>query len=358
MSWDGLVQQVLDKHHIKIDAEKLKKVLPAQASMSGGQEGVSAAAVSVSDAFRCILHANITELVSAPGQLPRNTGSLPQGVLEAPALVQIQTSRDATQPLRPCADMDDADALLNAANQKATNHRLLRLTVSDGAVEVPAIELKTLRLFHGIPTPGEKLLLKPGTEVRNGMIILTDDTVEALGGSEKHLRDEFMLRKQRNALLSGGGAQVVGGLEGAPKFAPLEAVTNVKKHAATPNTGNSHRQQASSSGSAALPRESSHHQQEAQSGRGQGRGNAAHSGDRGSGRGGRHESRGGRGGGDRGGRGGGGRGAGRGDGGRGDAGQPRQQYRDPAVHPASTRPPVPPPPKFTDADFPSLGGDW
>lgn len=362
MSWDGLVHQVLEKHYIKLDAEKLKKLLPGPPEASSS----SAAHVSLSSAYQFVLNSNLSELVSAPGQLPRNTGSQPQSVLEAPALVQIQTSRDATQPLRPCADMDDADAILNAANQKATSHRLLRLTVTDGVIEVPAIELKTLKLFRGIPTPGEKLLLKVGTEVRNGMLIMTDEHIELLGGSEQHLKDEFLLRKHRNALMLSGGPQ--GGLEGAPKFAPLEAVTTVKKQGssstAVPHPSSSH---ASTGGQSGGHRAKHHDNRQAEppshhhNDRHESRGGHGHSGGRGrgdGGRGGRGDG-GGRGGG-RGGRGDGGRGGGRGgyDRDRGHSHQ-QQQYRDPQVmHGAQARSAAAAPPKFTDADFPELGGDW
>jgi tudor domain-containing protein 3 len=361
MSWDGLVQQVLEKHHVKLDPEKLKKLMPPPQEAAAPS---SAAHISVSSAYQCILTANLAELVSAPGgQLPRNTGSQPQSALEVPALVQIQTSRDATQPLRPCADMDDADAILNAANQKSTNHRLLRLTVSDGVVEVPAIELKTLRLFRGIPTPGEKLLLKVGTEVRNGMLIMTDDHVELLGGSEKHLRDEFLLRKHRNAQLLSGGPQ--GGLEGAPKFAPLEAVTTVKKHAAARDPTAQHHQ-AAHAPSGGLGGNRSHqdkprdHRPAAPLHNDRQEGSGGYqSGGRGRGDGGRGRGNGGRGGG-RGGRGDGGRGGGRGDGGRGGARGNSDRGGQPYHHnaPLPARPSAQAPPKFTDADFPELGGDW
>ncbi len=178
--------------------------------------GLDIAKVTASDLYSRALNANLCDC-TLPGQLQRDLGSQQAATVRSTALLQIQTSRDATQPLRPCADMEDAEALLGAANQRTTSHRLLRLTLTDGHVEVPAVELKTLKAFRGIPIPGEKIVVKEGCEVRNGMIIMTDEHVKHVGGFVEQLRQEFLFRKGR----AGVAYKHIAGLDGAPKFAPF-----------------------------------------------------------------------------------------------------------------------------------------
>ncbi|KEG11193.1 hypothetical protein DQ04_02871030, partial [Trypanosoma grayi] len=131
--------------------------------------------------------------------------------------LQVQSSRDATQPLRPCADASAEEAALGAALQKDTNTRLLRLVLSDGHTEIPAIELSTLHVFRTIPIPGEKLLIKEKAEVRNGAIIMTETCVLPLGGEVQQLKREFLARKNRADV----PYQTSAGLEAAPRFQPL-----------------------------------------------------------------------------------------------------------------------------------------
>lgn len=339
MSWEDLASQLLAQYHIRVDPAALHKALGcAPSPHTSAQQTV----VSLRDALQHVLHCNLPDVAVAPGLLPRNAGSLPSAVLESSALVQIQTARDATQPLRPCADMEDAEALLSgAANQKSTNHRLLRLTVSDGFTEVPAVELKTLRAFRQIPTPGEKLLLKAGTEIKNGMVILTDKDVEFLGGSEQHLKDEFLMRRHRLQM----GTNAVHGLEGAPRFTPLEAA-GVVRPATTTASGGSHRHPSSQQSAAPAPLPPQRGGKDAH------RHNAHERGGRGGSRGGRSDT-------------------GRGRGGRNrdvddkphGRGAARPAHRDPHHYnhqdtAASQRPKTEKAPTFSDADFPELGGSW
>ena len=144
-------------------------------------------------------------------KLERNVGSLATGAAEGPFIVQIMTVRDMTQPLRPCADMLDGEEVWSAANHKNSDTRLLRLTVTDGCVTVPAVELSTLQCFKRIPLPGEKLLFKRA-DVVAGMLMLTDAHVSCLGGNVPNLRSEALMPR---------GAKTGQGSTGAPRFEPF-----------------------------------------------------------------------------------------------------------------------------------------
>lgn len=342
--WDAVADQLLALHHVRADPKLLCSHFggSASASASASTSASHNSAVDVNAIYRHVLHGNLPDIVGTQGLLPRNAGSTPLGQLECSVMCQIQTARDATQPLRPCADMDeDEAALVGAAAQQsnASQRRLLRLTVTDGVTEVPAVELKTLRAFRGIPVPGEKVLLKMGTEIRNGMLILTDELVVPLGGSEPRLKEEFLLRRQRAMLLAAGGGQPKG-MEGAPKFEPLEAVGMTLPHQSRPVPRQSESGKSGQPPSTKCHTKTTSAPQASRPSTEQQR--PPHGRDN------RHpHSRGG------------------GSNGRGGSSAPsrgggQRHHRDPVASPSQAPPPrsAPAPPKFTDADFPSLGGDW
>ncbi|KAG5504325.1 hypothetical protein JKF63_04770 [Porcisia hertigi] len=150
--------------------------------------------------------------------LPYGISAQVSATLPRAVVMQINTSRDATQPLCPCADVPDEQAILNAACQRNSTKRLLRLQLTDGNVEIPALELSTLRVFKDIPIPGEKVLIREGAEVRNGCIILSESNVSLLGGEVHQLKQDFLSNRRRLE----AGYQTSNGLDGAPRFAPLE----------------------------------------------------------------------------------------------------------------------------------------
>jgi tudor domain-containing protein 3 len=140
--------------------------------------------------------------------LERSLGSQQSAAVDGPVLLQIMTVRDMTQPLRPCADMLDSEAPWSAVSHQNSAKRLLRLTVTDGIVTIPAVEMQTLAAFERLPLPGEKLLVKGGT-VAAGMLVMTDDSVTVMGGTVSKLRKEVLLSLTKGAST------------GAPVFEPF-----------------------------------------------------------------------------------------------------------------------------------------
>lgn len=207
----------------------------------------------VSALLQKVLHSDMTS-VADHALLPRDIGSQPSSAIKVNTMVQIQTLRDITQPLRPCADMDDEEALaIGAANQRNSSKRLLKLTVTDGHFEVPIVELKTLfDVFPKMPFPGEKILLRPGAEVRNGMIIAEQGKMTLLGGSVEQLKEEFLML--RNKLQ--GGLAVAKGMQGVPCFKPFVPHTQYTVSQSTTDSSTMHN--ASEAGFRGANRGSSH----------------------------------------------------------------------------------------------------
>lgn len=181
--------------------------------------------------YSAVLNANLSD-IAEPGGIPPLLPAQSAAIVKAPMFLQVSASRDATQPLRPCADMSEEEAfMLGSPGQGATNkHRLLKLILTDGNLELVAVEMKTYQnVFRSIPTPGEKVMVNEGAEIKNGMLLITPESIKPLGGSVESLKKEFEFRKMRNALgvKSGGG-------DAAPKFQPFivggreEAINNMR----------------------------------------------------------------------------------------------------------------------------------
>lgn len=190
-----IVEELKKKYSLQVSAEYVDRIRQASPS------------VTAADVYKKVLHENLKD-VNDSSALPFGIASQVSTSLPASVVLQINSSRDATQPLRPCGD---------GAFQRSSRHRLLRLVLTDGQVEIPALELSTLRVFTGVPIPGEKLLIKAGADVRNGAIIMTDDNTVALGGEVSSLKQEFFAHHRRLE----AGYQTSAGLEGAPRFEPL-----------------------------------------------------------------------------------------------------------------------------------------
>lgn len=172
--------------------------------------------------YSSVLRANLCD-ITEPRGLPGCLGSQisPQSsfTLKASILLQICAARDATQPLRPCADTSEAEAFhLGSPGQTHSNpRRLLKLLLTNGHVELTAVELETQNsLFKGVPTPGEKVLVKEGSEVKNGLLIISPTTMVSLGGGVDSLKREFEYQqKHRN------GSTLASRGSDAPTFEPF-----------------------------------------------------------------------------------------------------------------------------------------
>lgn len=204
----NLIEEVQQKFSVLPSHRFVEKLLSSQPS------------INAQDIFRIILHSNLSDVVEA-SSLPIGIASQLSSTIPSNLVLQISTSRDATQPLRPSADATADEIDLYGSGQKNSPKRLLKLVLTDGLNNIGAFELCTLQTFHSIPIPGEKVLIKAGAEVKNGSIILNDDHVVLLGGEVLELKKAFLDHHHRVASAALSGYQTSIGIEGAPKFQPL-----------------------------------------------------------------------------------------------------------------------------------------
>ncbi|GET88650.1 hypothetical protein, conserved [Leishmania tarentolae] len=201
----ALAEEVRERYSLSLSTDYVERCVQANASLTS------------LELYQKSLRENLRDICGV-SLLPYGISAQGSATLPNAVVMQINASRDATQPLRPCADISEEEAILNSVFQKNSSKRLLRLQLSDGNVEIPALELCTLRVFQGIPTPGEKVLIRKGTEVRNGCILLSESNVSLLGGEVHQLKQDFLAHRRRLE----AGYQTSNGLDGAPRFAPLE----------------------------------------------------------------------------------------------------------------------------------------
>ncbi|KPI85493.1 hypothetical protein ABL78_5454 [Leptomonas seymouri] len=201
----ALTENVKSEFSLSLSADYAERCLQAKPNLTS------------SELYQKALRENLRDVCGA-SLLPYGVAAQVSAILPNSVVLQVNNSRDATQPLRPCADVTDEEAILNAAIQRNSDKRLLRLLLTDGNVEIPALELTTLRTFRGIPVPGEKLLIQKDAEVRNGCIILSEDKVTLLGGEVSQLKQDFLAHRRRLE----AGYQTSNGLDGAPRFEPLQ----------------------------------------------------------------------------------------------------------------------------------------
>lgn len=203
-----LIEEVQQKFSVLPSHRFVEKVLSSQP------------AANAQDIYRIILYSNLSDVVEA-SSLPIGIASQLSSTIPSNIVLQISTSRDATQPLRPSADATAEEIDLYGSGQKKSPKRLLKLVLTDGLSNIGAFELCTLQAFRSIPIPGEKVLIKAGAEVKNGSIILSDDHVVLLGGEVFELKKAFLDHHHRVASAALSGYQTSTGIDGAPKFQPL-----------------------------------------------------------------------------------------------------------------------------------------
>ncbi|KAK7198367.1 hypothetical protein NESM_000795800 [Novymonas esmeraldas] len=201
----ALVDEVRERYSLSLSTDYVERCGRGRASLTS------------LELYQRALRENLRDICGA-SLLPYGVAAQVSATLPSAVVMQINASRDATQPLRPCADTSDEEVALTAAFQRNSDKRLLRLQLTDGNTEIPALELSTLRAFTGIPIPGEKLLIHKDAEVRHGCIILSEDNVSFLGGEVPQLRQDYLAHRRRLEV----GYQTSGGLDGAPRFAPLD----------------------------------------------------------------------------------------------------------------------------------------
>lgn len=130
--------------------------------------------------------------IVCPGTLPANLKNQHKYILQGNFVVQINSVIDIGTPAYQQylklkkVNMENVEATTNV-EEKIPNHRMLMLQLTDGVQDISAIEYKPMRNLSCDIKPGFKILLKGPVVCRRGMLLLTENTVELLGGEVEEL---------------------------------------------------------------------------------------------------------------------------------------------------------------------------
>ncbi|CAH2247884.1 jg12245 [Pararge aegeria aegeria] len=133
---------------------------------------------------------NLTDI--CPGSLPANLSSLQKTSLNGRYVLQINAACDIGTPAYQQylklqkVNTENIDAT-TTYDEKIPSHRMIKLYMTDGMQEVSGIEYRPMRNLRLDVTPGCKVLIKGPVECRRGMLLLTESSIELLGGEVNDL---------------------------------------------------------------------------------------------------------------------------------------------------------------------------
>ncbi|CAF4928453.1 unnamed protein product [Pieris macdunnoughi] len=127
-----------------------------------------------------------------PGSLPGNLKDQHKTTLNGRFILQINAVVDIGTPAYQQylklqkVNTENIDATTKF-EEKVSNHRMIKLYMTDGVQDVTGIEYRPMRNLSCDITPGCKVLVKGPIECRRGMMLLTEGSVELLGGEVQEI---------------------------------------------------------------------------------------------------------------------------------------------------------------------------
>ncbi|XP_063537349.1 recQ-mediated genome instability protein 1-like [Cydia strobilella] len=127
-----------------------------------------------------------------PGSLPANLKSQQKTVLNGRFALQINAAVDIGTPAYQQymklqkVNTENLEATTKFED-KVPNHRMIKLYLTDGVQEISAIEYRPMRNLSCDITPGCKALIKGPIECRRGVLLLTESSIELLGGEVQEI---------------------------------------------------------------------------------------------------------------------------------------------------------------------------
>ncbi|XP_022126852.2 recQ-mediated genome instability protein 1 [Pieris rapae] len=127
-----------------------------------------------------------------PGSLPGNLKNQHKTTLSGRFVLQINAVVDIGTPAYQQylklqkVNTENIEATTKF-DDKVSNHRMIKLYMTDGVQDVTGIEYKPMRNLSCDITPGCKVLVKGPIECRRGMMLLTESSVELLGGEVQEI---------------------------------------------------------------------------------------------------------------------------------------------------------------------------
>ncbi|CAG4951260.1 unnamed protein product [Colias eurytheme] len=133
---------------------------------------------------------NLKEI--CPGSLPKNLKDQKKTLLNGRFVLQINAAVDIGAPAYQQylklqkVNTENIEAT-RSFEDKVKNNRMIKLYMTDGVQDVSGIEYKPMRNLTCDITPGCKVLIKGPIECRRGVMLLTESSIELLGGEVQEL---------------------------------------------------------------------------------------------------------------------------------------------------------------------------
>ncbi|CAH0589260.1 unnamed protein product [Chrysodeixis includens] len=142
----------------------------------------------------------------SPGSLPANLKHQQRTVLQGKFALQVNAAIDIGTPAYQQyqklqkVNLENVEATTNYED-RISSRRMMKLCLTDGVQEICAIEYKPMRNLTCDITPGLKVLLKGPIECRRGVLLLTEDKIDLLGGEVQEIAITNSLAGQLSAKL-------------------------------------------------------------------------------------------------------------------------------------------------------------
>ncbi|ESQ42012.1 hypothetical protein EUTSA_v10013545mg [Eutrema salsugineum] len=193
------------------DVANLKALVTEFSSLIGGGNNQTSAVVDSVEAE--LLNMDI-RLIGGKS-LPEPTELRRCSHLQGPKVLQISSVRDVTK--------SSAEEFLGSSSGK----RVLKFALTDGKIEISALEYSHIPSISNDVTPGTKVRLENKAVVRDGLVCLTPKEVTVLGGYVQSLTEEWQMKKKYASLSrsSGRQSQESKAGDGPPPFEELQIRT-------------------------------------------------------------------------------------------------------------------------------------
>ncbi|XP_013611340.1 tudor domain-containing protein 3 isoform X2 [Brassica napus] len=189
------------------DADYLKPLVIQISSVIGGTNQTGAIVDSVEAELL-----NMDIRLIGGKSLPDATELRRCSHLQGPKVLQISSVRDVTK--------SSAEEFLGSS----TGKRVLKLVLTDGKIEISALEYSHIPSLNNDVTPGTKVRLENKAVVRDGLVCLTPKEVTVLGGHVQSLFEEWQMKRKYASLSRSSGRQSQEGKagDGPPPFEELQ----------------------------------------------------------------------------------------------------------------------------------------
>ncbi|KAM4877020.1 recQ-mediated genome instability protein 1 isoform 1-T6 [Thomomys bottae] len=137
--------------------------------------------------------------------LPDRILEIPKGELNGFYALQINSLVDVSQPaysqIQKLRGKNTTNDLVTAETQvtlkpwEAKSSRMLMLQVTDGIVQMQAMEYQSVPVLHSDLSPGTKILIHGNISFRLGVLLLKPENVKVLGGEVDVLLEEYAQEK-------------------------------------------------------------------------------------------------------------------------------------------------------------------